>query len=103
MIAESREVKIVLRELLGSKGCDLLIYPMQRYIELDQVKDTLKKYSYWDLFTRVRMRNEILLGWIKDEQLVLNPKGTDREVQHTWAKTDNLVILSKRKMKKKKK
>ena len=81
---------------------DLLIYPMQRYIELEQGKDALKTYSYWDLFTRVRMRNEILLGWIKDEQLVLNPKGADREVQHTWAKMDNLVVLSKRRMKKKK-
>ena len=101
MIAESREVKIVLRELLGSKGCDVSIYPLQRYVHFDNDdKRSKDKHSYWDLFTRVRLRNEILLGWIKDENVLLNPKGNERETKYYWKNNDNVVILTKRRSKK---
>merc|ERR1711871_1883690 len=72
MVAESREVKTVLKELLGSQGCDIMVYSPGRYCDLKA--ETM--YSFWELFDRVRMRGEILLGWIHSEDgLSLNPKG----------------------------
>jgi hypothetical protein len=102
MVAESREVKTVLRELLGSQGCDIHVHPVQRYLKLmdkkssddDENDDLINKYSYWDLFSRTRMRNEILLGWIRNEVLVLNPKGDRRDQLFSWTSDDTLVVLS---------
>ena len=91
MVAESREVKTVLKELLGSLGCDIMVYPPTRFCELKECNT----YSYWDLFERVRMRGEILLGWIHhDAGLLLNPKGEQRLKPLKWKKDDRVVILS---------
>ena len=65
MIAESREVKIVLRELLGSKGCDVSIYPLQRYVHFDNDgKRSKDKHSYWEK-TRKRL-NFCLIKFLKN-------------------------------------
>ena len=40
------------------------------------------------------MRNEILLGWIRNEVLVLNPKGDRRDQLFSWTSDDTLVVLS---------
>jgi len=40
------------------------------------------------------MRNEILIGWIRNEELVLNPKGEDRNEILDWSNGDSLVVLS---------
>jgi len=46
MVAESREVKTVLRELLGSDGCDIHVHPLQRYVALQRTVSN-NEYSYW--------------------------------------------------------
>jgi hypothetical protein len=46
MVAESREVKTVLRELLGSDGCDIHVRPLQRYVALQRTVSN-NEYSYW--------------------------------------------------------
>ena len=91
MVAESREVKTVLKELLGSQGCDIMVYSPGRYCDLKA--ETM--YSFWELFDRVRMRGEILLGWIHSEDgLSLNPKAEHRITKLEWKHDDRLVILS---------
>jgi hypothetical protein len=91
MVAESREVKTVLKELLGSQGCDIMVYPPGRFCDLENTS----RYTYWELFDRVRMRGEILLGWIHHENgLDLNPKGKKRLEKLKWKRDDRLVILS---------
>ena len=91
MVAESREVKTVLKELLGSQGCDIMVYPPARFCDLRSAS----KFTYWELFDRVRMRGEILLGWIHHEKgLQLNPKGVNRLEKLMWKSDDRLVILS---------
>ena len=97
MVAESREVHAVLDELLGSEGCNLLVYPIHRYVSLKDGENDDggdNEYSYWDLFTRVRMRREILLGWARRGVLEMNPKGGSRDEMRRWRKNDTLVVLS---------
>ena len=92
MVAESRQVKTVLKELLGSQGCDILVYPPSRFCNLDKCVE----YSFWDLFQRARMRGEILIGWIHSESgLVLNPKGVERSTKLVWGSDDRFVVLSR--------
>ena len=94
MVAESREVKSVLRELLGSQGCDIMVYPPGRYSNLAQRSD----FTYWELFERVQQRGEILVGWIHQEKLQLNPKGSTRLETLEWGSDDRLVVLSESKV-----
>ena len=55
-----------------------MVYPPARFCDLRSAS----KFTYWELFDRVRMRGEILLGWIHHEKgLQLNPKGVNRRDQ----------------------
>ena len=92
MVAESREVKSVLKELLGSSGCDIAVFPLKRYTH------TGVDISFWDLFAQVRKRGEILIGYIFNEELFLNPKSAERSVTRSWdLSKDRLVIVSSKK------
>ena len=92
MVAESREVKSVLKELLGSSGCDIAVFPLNRYTH------TGVDISFWDLFAQVRKRGEILIGYIFNEELFLNPKSDERSITRSWDLTkDRLVIVSSKK------
>eukprot|EP00944_MAST-04C_sp_MAST-4C-sp1_P008390 g8390.t1 len=92
MVAESREVKSVLKELLGSSGCDIGVFPLNRYTH------TGVDISFWDLFAQVRKRGEILIGYIFNEELFLNPKSADRSITRSWdLSKDRLVIVSSKK------
>jgi len=97
MVAESREVHTVLDQLLGKDGCNLLVYPIHKYVSLKDGENDDggdNEYSYWDLFTRVRMHGEILLGWARSGVLEMNPKGGSRDEMRRWRKNDTLVVLS---------
>eukprot|EP00943_MAST-04B_sp_MAST-4B-sp1_P001465 g1465.t1 len=92
MVAESREVKSVLKELLGSSGCDVAVFPLKRYTH------TGVDVSFWDLFSQVRKRGEILIGYLLNDELCLNPKSDERLVKRTWDLTrDRLVVVTSKK------
>ena len=92
MVAESREVKSVLKELLGSAGCDIAVFPLKRYTH------TGVDVSFWDLFSQVRKRGEILIGYLLNDELFLNPKSDARLIKRSWdLNRDRLVIVTSKK------
>ena len=90
MVAESREVKTVLKELLGSSGCDIAVSPIKKYTHSGM------GVSFWDLFGQVRQKGEILIGYMRDDDaLYLNPKSEARHIPLNWnLEKDRLVIIT---------
>ena len=90
MVAESREVKAVLKELLGSSGCDIAVWAAKRYTHRGD------NVSFWELAGQVRKRGEICIGYLLDDELVLNPKGEERHAKRNWnLEKDRVIIVTK--------
>ena len=54
--------------------------------------------SFWNLFSQVRKRGEILIGYLLNDELYLNPKNHERMVKRSWDLTkDRLVIVTSKK------
>ncbi|KAG3198789.1 Ion channel [Phytophthora cactorum] len=86
MISESRDVRVILDELLGPQGAYFEVEPSARYCEV------LEKVSFWQLAKRAMTRGDILCGYqVRGaEDTVLNPEGKDQP--RLWSNTDMIVI-----------
>ncbi|KAL4176203.1 hypothetical protein KRP22_001157 [Phytophthora ramorum] len=86
MISESRDVRVILDELLGPKGAYFEVEPSMRYCEL------FEKISFWQLAKRAMTRGDILCGFqVRGaEDTVLNPEGKDQP--RLWSNVDMVVL-----------
>ncbi|KAG1703882.1 hypothetical protein DVH05_006889 [Phytophthora capsici] len=86
MISESRDVRVILDELLGPQGAYFEVEPSTRYCEV------FEKISFWQLAKRAMTRGDILCGYqVRGaEDTVLNPEGKD--VPRVWSNTDMIVV-----------
>ncbi|KAJ8564075.1 hypothetical protein ON010_g7269 [Phytophthora cinnamomi] len=86
MISESRDVRVILDELLGPQGAYFEVEPSTRYCE------TLEKVSFWQLAKRAMARGDILCGFQVrgEESTTLNPEGKDQP--RIWSNVDMVVI-----------
>merc|ERR1712216_640080 len=70
MIAESRVVKPLLDELLGSSGCNVAVLPASIFAKPDEC------VSFWHLTKRALTQNAILIGYQRPgpfARFVVNP------------------------------
>ncbi|OQR83152.1 ion channel [Achlya hypogyna] len=91
MISESRKVKKILNELLGTEGCTFTVEPSTRYCSKDE------QLSFYQVAQRARKSDEVLCGYQlrgAADETVLNPpeKGTVR----SWKDLDLVIIRDKR-------
>ncbi|KAF4138284.1 Castor and Pollux of voltage-gated ion channel [Phytophthora infestans] len=86
MISESRDVRVILDELLGPQGAYFEVESSTRYCEV------FEKVSFWQLAKRAMTRGDILCGYqVRGaEETVLNPEGKDQS--RLWNNTDMIVI-----------
>ncbi|KAL7692410.1 putative CASTOR/POLLUX/SYM8 ion channel [Plasmopara halstedii] len=86
MISESRDVRVILDELLGPHGASFEVEPSTRYCEV------IEKVSFWQLAKRAMTRGDILCGYqIRDgEETILNPEHKDQA--RIWSNADMIVI-----------
>ncbi|TMW63514.1 hypothetical protein Poli38472_002455 [Pythium oligandrum] len=90
MISESRDVRIILDELLGADGATFEVDPSSRYCSQSE------SLSFWQLAKRVSSLGEILCGYQMRgaiDETILNP--TEKTVARTWSGVD-LIILRKK-------
>ncbi|KAL3672182.1 hypothetical protein V7S43_002844 [Phytophthora oleae] len=90
MISESRDVRVILDELLGPQGAYFEVEPSTRYCEV------FEKISFWQLAKRAMTRGDILCGYqVRGaEETVLNPEGKD--LPRLWSNTDMIVVRNAR-------
>lgn len=86
MISESRDVRVILDELLGPQGAYFEVEPSTRYCEVNE------KVSFWQLAKRAMTRGDILCGYqVRDgEETILNPERKDQA--RSWGNFDMIVI-----------
>jgi hypothetical protein len=86
MISESRDVRVILDELLGPQGAYFEVVPSTRYCEV------FEKLSFWQLAKRAMTQGDILCGYqVRGaEDTVLNPEGKDQS--RIWGNVDMIVI-----------
>ncbi|RLN98106.1 hypothetical protein BBJ28_00011051 [Nothophytophthora sp. Chile5] len=86
MISESRDVRVILDELLGPQGAYFEVEPSARYCEPHE------HVSFWQLAKRAMTQGEILCGYqVRGvDEAILNP--TDKRECRTWGGVD-LVVL----------
>jgi len=88
MVAEDKEVAIVLTELFTSEGNEMYIRPVERYINPGE------EASFWEMCARVRAVGGLLVGFkgADMERVSINP--TEKHVPRVWHADDSLVILA---------
>lgn len=87
MISESRDVRVILDELLGAEGAHFAVEPCTRYCT------PTEQVSFWQLAKRAMTYNEILCGYQLRgaiEETVLNPTGKNRPM--SWTNIDLIVL-----------
>ncbi|GMF20949.1 unnamed protein product [Phytophthora fragariaefolia] len=86
MISESRDVRVILDELLGPQGAYFEVEPSTRYCE------PFEKVSFWQLAKRAMTRGDILCGFQLrgEESTILNPEG--KELPRVWGNVDMVVV-----------
>jgi len=85
-VSESRDVNIVLREVLTAEGSETYIRPVSRYVDLEKESEM----SFWDISLRVRQLQEVAVGFKPENldykeamHLIINPP--DKSVKRKWA------------------
>jgi hypothetical protein len=86
MISESRDVRVILDELLGPQGAFFEVEPSSRYCE------SFEHVSFWQLAKRAMALGDILCGYqVRGaEETVLNPGS--KGVARSWANVDLIVV-----------
>ncbi|KAE8907405.1 Ion channel [Phytophthora fragariae] len=86
MISESRDVRVVLDELLGPQGAFFEVEPSYLYC------DSSERVSFWQLAKRAMVRGDILCGYQVrgTDDTVLNPGAKDQP--RSWVNVDMIVI-----------
>ncbi|GMF17494.1 unnamed protein product [Phytophthora lilii] len=86
MISESRDVRVILDELLGPQGAFFEVEPSSRYCEPSEV------VSFWQLAKRAMVQGDILCGYQLRgaEDTVLNPGSKDQA--RSWDNMDLIII-----------
>ncbi|RLN98105.1 hypothetical protein BBJ28_00011050 [Nothophytophthora sp. Chile5] len=86
MISESRDVRVIMDELLGPQGAYFEVEPSARYCEPQE------RVSFWQLAKRAIAQGEILCGYQVHgiDETVLNPPNK-RECR-TWGSVDMVVL-----------
>ncbi|TYZ63804.1 hypothetical protein PybrP1_007336 [[Pythium] brassicae (nom. inval.)] len=90
MIAESRDVRVILDELLGSQGSYFEVESSMRYCVPTET------VSFWQLAKRAMQHGEVLCGYQTrgdSEETVLNP--SDKAAPRQWHNADMIVLRSK--------
>lgn len=90
MISESRDVRVILDELLGPYGSYFEVEGAMRYCT------PTEHVSFWQLAKRAMQLGEILCGYQvrgETDETVLNP--TDKAKPRTWHNVDMIVLRSK--------
>ncbi|KDO27252.1 hypothetical protein SPRG_07501 [Saprolegnia parasitica CBS 223.65] len=98
MISESREVKKIINELLGTVGCTFSVEPHTRYCAKDEM------LSFYQVAKRALVHDEVLCGY----QLCTASDGTElnppkKNVIRSWNDMDFVIIRDKRKKSEEKK
>lgn len=91
MISESRDVRVILDELLGPLGSYFEVETSMRYC------NPTEKISFWQLSKRAMQLGEILCGYqVRGDisETVLNPP--DKAEQRKWYNVDLIVLRSKK-------
>lgn len=89
MISESRDVRVILDELLGPKGAAFEVENATQYCAISE------RVSFWQLSKRAMMKGEILCGYQMRgaiEETILNPP--DKDKPRTWYAVDMIVLRS---------
>lgn len=94
MVAERKEIRAVLNEILGAYGNDIELVPAQKYVELGT------KASFADVSHRARGYKEIIIGVRRVvetedgpvDNVSLNPRNKFEPVW--WHKGDQFVVLA---------
>lgn len=89
MIAENRNVRVILNELLGATGAALLIVPSENYVYKDE------HISFWAVAKRAQQRGACLIGYQEkragsQRKTTLNP--TDKFKAISWTHYDLAII-----------
>jgi hypothetical protein len=90
MISESREVRVILEELLGPNGSYFAVESSTRYCNPSEM------LSFWQLSKRAMNFGEILSGYQihgSVEETVLNPP--EKNCPRNWADIDLIILRSK--------
>lgn len=90
MIAESRDVRVILDELLGSQGSYFEVESSMRYCL------PAETVSFWQLAKRAMQHGEVLCGYQTrddNDETVLNPP--DKALPRKWHNVDMIVLRSK--------
>lgn len=90
MISESRDVRVILDELLGPSGSSFEVETSAQYCAPNEM------VSFWQLAKRAMFQGEILCGYQTGtgvNETILNP--SDKEKPRTWCKVDLIVLRSK--------
>jgi Trk K+ transport system NAD-binding subunit len=90
MVAEVREVKTLLDELLGSVGCNIAVVPSSRYVHSDE------EINFYEVAQRAGMFGEKVLGYQRRnsvEKTVLNPR--DKHLPFAWDAHDFAILQGK--------
>lgn len=91
MISESRDVRVILDELLGPRGSYFEVETSMRYC------NPTEQVSFWQLAKRAMQLGEILCGYqVRGDisETVLNPP--DKAKQRKWYNVDLIVLRSKK-------
>lgn len=88
MVAEDKRISGVLDELFAEEGNEMVMRPAEMYLDVDG-----EELSFWDVMVRARGRNEIVIGYHReDEEMpVINPK--EKGVRHKWSLDDSFIVL----------
>lgn len=89
MVAENRNVRVILNELLGATGAALLIVPSDWYVHKDE------HISFWAVAKRAQQRGACLIGYQEkragsQRQTTLNPP--DKYKAIVWTHYDLAII-----------
>jgi len=88
MVAEDKRISGVLDELFAEEGNEMVMRPGEMYLDVDG-----EELSFWDVMVRARGRNEIVIGYHReDEEMpVINPG--EKGVRHKWSLDDSFIVL----------
>lgn len=89
MVAERREVKAVLNELLGPEGNEVSVYPAAKYVNVDAGEQV----SFFEIMLRGRGAKspEIVIGYRYNEEVVMNPR--DKAAPVAWTHEHSMIVM----------
>lgn len=105
MVAERREVKTILNELLGPGGNEIRLFSATKYVRVgsagasDHEASPAEQASFMDVSLRARRVREVVIGYRRWRgtsmegrgSIVLNPP--DKTVRMTWSSEDKFIVI----------